>query len=787
MSLLDRKLIRDIAAMRGQIITIALVVAAGVAIFVSSVSTYDSLQTARDRFYGWARFPQLFVSVKRAPLSVVPRLADLPGVIAVEPRIVRDVLVDWPSLAMPISARMVSVTNPGAEILSRLRLVRGSGPSRGSTHEALINAGFADAHGIGPGVDMRIILNGRLETFLVTGIALSAEYVYAVKSGLPIPDDRYFAVLWTDRTAAEGAFAMEGAFNDAVVALTPGTNTQHAIDAIDRLLEPYGTLGALERRDQSSNRFLEDELNQQRVTSTTVPYIFFAISAFLLNVALGRLVTAQREQIAALKALGMPTATIVAHYLKFVVVIVALGAMLGIVSGIGLGRAMMESYRGFFRLPDMAFELTPWSAVAGTMISLAAGTLGVIASLRGIVTLAPAVAMRSPAPQRFHRSLIERTIAGTVRTARRMIIVRGMLGRPWHTALTVLGIALAVPMVVLGLFWRDALAYMIDVQFGLIERGNAFVTFPDPRSAHIVRDLAHEPGVIAAEGQRIIPVRLRAGHRSYLTSVIGLPMRSALRLPRDASLRPIEAPPNGIALSRRLADRLQVDVSATVSVEVLEGRRRKQDATVTSLVDEIVGMTAYMQIDVLDHLSGEGDAVSAAALYVEPSAMTSVGRRFKELPVVASLSMKSLTVNAFLEKIANLVLVSAGILTAFAVIIAAGVVYNAARIALQERAWELASLRVLGFTRDEVSRLLFAELAIELALGIPIGFVFSRQLIDLLARVHSGETFQVPPIIGAPTYGMAAMAVLAAAIASGLLVRRQIDRLDLVSALKTRE
>jgi len=254
-----------------------------------------------------------------------------------------------------------------------------------------------------------------------------------------------------------------------------------------------------------------------------------------------------------------------------------------------------------------------------------------------------------------------------------------------------------------------------------------------------------------------------------------------------ACLQPIEAPANGIALSRRLADRLQVDVGAAVSVEILEGRRRKQDATVTSLVDEIVGMTAYMQIDVLDHLSGEGDAVSAAALYVEPSAMTSVGQRFKELPVVASLSMKSLTVNAFLEKIANLVLVSAGILTAFAVIIAAGVVYNAARIALQERAWELASLRVLGFTRDEVSRLLFAELAIELALGIPIGFVFSRQLIDLLARVHSGETFQVPPIIGASTYGMAAMAVLAAAIASGLLVRRQIDRLDLVSALKTRE
>jgi putative ABC transport system permease protein len=249
------------------------------------------------------------------------------------------------------------------------------------------------------------------------------------------------------------------------------------------------------------------------------------------------------------------------------------------------------------------------------------GHIGVLAALRSIVTLAPAVAMQPPAPQRFHRSLIERALTRTTLSARHMIVVHSILGRPWRTALTVLGIALAVPMVVLGLFWRDALTYMIDVQFGLIERGNAFVTFPDPRSSDVVRDLAHEPGVITVEGQRIIPVRLRAGHRSYLTSVIGLPTRSELRLPRDASLRPIEAPANGITLSRRLADRLQVNVGATVAVEVLEGRRRKRDAIVTSLVDEIVGMTAYMQIGVLDHLSGEGDAVSAAALFVEPGAV----------------------------------------------------------------------------------------------------------------------------------------------------------------------
>jgi putative ABC transport system permease protein len=786
-SLLDRKLLRDISAMRGQVLTIALLVAAGVAVFVGSVSTYDSLNSAVERFYATARFPQIFVTLKRAPLSIVPRLNAIPGVATVEPRIVREIIVDWPAASQPVSARMVSLNHAGDEWLARLHLRRGAAPEPGSAKSAAVNEAFAEANGVNPGNDIRVLLNGKVVAFQVSGVALSPEYVYAVKPGLPIPDDRLYAILWVDRSAAEAAFDMKAAFNDAVISLAPGADPKPVIDELDRLLEPYGSVGAVARRDQPSNRFLEDELNQQKVMSTTIPFIFFGVAAFLLNSALGRLVAAQREQIAALKALGFPTGALILHYLKLILVIVLMGSALGIAAGWGFGKAMIASYHGFFRLPGLPFQLTSWSVLLAMAISLAAASLGVLTALRQVVRLAPAVAMRPAAPLGFGRSWIEALLPRNAIRIRRTMILRNTAGRPFRSLMTVIGVAFAIPMMVLGIFWRDAINEMIDLQFNLVERGNATVTFPHPMDRSILRDLAREPGVLAVEGQRIVPVRLRSGQQSYLTSVIGLSTGDELRRPHDAALRPIAAAPDGITLARRLAERLGVQAGDVIAIEAMEGRRRKRDLPVSSIVDESIGMASYMEIATLNRFTDEGAAISAASLYVEPTAMSALGRRFKNLPTIESVTMKAYTLSSFKEKIAGLVFVTAGILAAFATIITVGVVYNSARISLQERAWELASLRVLGFTRGEVAGILFGEFAIEIALGILIGLPLSRNIITLIARFHSNESFQIPAVIAPQTYFIAAGVVLAAAAASAYIVKGRVDRLDLVTALKTRE
>jgi putative ABC transport system permease protein len=452
-----------------------------------------------------------------------------------------------------------------------------------------------------------------------------------------------------------------------------------------------------------------------------------------------------------------------------------------------LGRGLIYGYRGFFRFPVLAFELSPWSVIAAVAISLAAASFGVLSALRKVITLAPAVAMRPAAPLRFRHAAVERLLGRGLLGPRQVMILRSVVGRPLRAALIIVGIAFAVPMVVLGLFWRDAVGHMIDVQFQLIERGNVAVTFPHPLDADVLRGLAREPGILVAEGHRYVPVRLRAGPRSYLTSIIGLAPDAQLRRPRDAALRPIAQSPDGVTLARPLAERLGVTPGDVVTVEVMEGRRRTRDLVVTATVEEILGMNAYMNLATLNRLTGEGDVVSAAALLVDPASIGALGQRFKELPIIESVVIKADTIASFFDKVAGLILVAGGILTGFAVIIAVGVVYNSARIGLQERAWELASLRVLGFTRSEVAGLLLYELLIEVAIGVPIGLAMSQAVVDAIARFHSNESFQIPAVIAPATFAAAAVTVVAAAAASSYVVRREIDRLDLVGVLKTRD
>lgn len=787
MSLLDRKLLRDLVAMRSQVLTIALVVAAGIAVFTASISVFETLRGGRDSFYAANRFPQLFASIKRAPLSLVPQLSAIEGVAHVEARITGNVIVDEPASPLPVSARIVSITNGGDEPVMRLTMRRGAAPLPGDDGSIAINEAYAEASGLAPGSTLRVLLNGRVESFTVSGIALSPEFVYAVRPGLPIPDDRLFAVIWMDQGAAEAAFDMKGAFNDLAVSLAPGADARAVMETIDQLLEPYGALGTVERRDQPSNRFLEDELAQQKVTSVTVPLIFFGVAAFLLNATLGRLVAAQREQIAVLKALGFAQGPVVTHFLKLVAVVVLLGALAGIPSGILFGKAMIASYQGFFRMPGLELSFSWWSAAAGVAVSLLLAGIGALSSLRSILALSPALAMKPAAPANLRHTWLERAIRGVHLLPSRLIVLRNLAGRPVRTALTITGVALAVPLVVLGLFWRDAIDHMINVQFSMVERGNILVTFPAPLPQSVVSDLQRLPGILVAEGQRVVPVRLRAGHRSTLASVIGLGAESTLVRPHDATLRPITLPDEGLTLSRILADRLGVGLGDAVSVEVLEGARERRDIHVSAIVEEMIGAASYMNIAALNRLTGEAGTVSAASIYADPSMLEDLARRLKDLPAISSVAMKSWTLASFMEKIAGLVLVSAGILTMFGVIIAVGVVYNSVRISLQERAWELASLRVLGFTRGETARILFAGFALETLAGIPLGLVISQLIINLLATVQSNESFQVPSVVGAGTYLLSGAIVMAASLLSAAAVRRRLNALNLVAVLKTRD
>jgi putative ABC transport system permease protein len=786
-NVLDIKVVRDLWGMRTQVLSIALLVAAGIAVLVMSVSNYLALVGAMEAHYRNERFADLFASVKRAPVSLVDRIREIEGVGVVESRVAQAVRVIREDSELPISGRIISIPSSGQPLLNRLYLVEGRWIDPTRRDEIIINAAYAQARAVRPGDAIDVILNGRLQAFRVVGIALSPEFVFATRSGLPLPDDRNFVVLWASEDAVAGAFDMQGAFNDLVLTLAPGAAKAAIVEELDRLLMPYGGIGAYDRRELPSNRLLEDELAEQETLSIVMPAVFFGIAAFLLHVVLGRLVEAQREQIASLKALGFSNAPIALHYFKFVTVIALIGAALGLLLGGWFAVLVIESYRAFFRFPLLEARLEPWIAALAVLASIVVANAAAATAVYRVARLPPAEAMRPqvPAVGPLARHISPASKRGMPMAY--LMALRTIIGRPIRTLLTMSGIALAVPLVLFGLFWFDAIDHMIDVAFGRIERGDAFVTFSTPVPARALYELQSVPGVLLAEGQRIVPVRLLAGHRTYRTSLAGLSDRSELKVLRDPALAPIAVPPDGLMLSRPLAEHLRIGIGDPVTIEVQEGKRPVLHLPVVKLSEDILGFSATMDIAALNRALREGDVVNAAALKIDPGQSHRVWQRIEETPKIEASSVKALWLALFDETIAGMLVVGALVLAGFGLLIAVGVVYNSARVALQERAWELASLRILGFTRGEVASILLSELAFELTVAIPIGLAVGYGLIKMIVSMRVRESFQVPVVIEPSSYAIAALVVIAAAAVSALVVRRRIDRLDLVSVLKTRD
>lgn len=786
-NVLDIKVARDLWSTRLQVLSIALLVTAGVAVLVMSVSNYQALIAAMEAHYRNERFADIFVGVKRAPLSIVDRLREINGIGIVEPRVAEPVRVIREDTRLLISGRVISLPAADQPLLNRLHLVQGRWPDPLHPEEVIINAAYAEARAVRSGETIEVVLNGRLQGFRVVGTALSPEFIFATRAAVPLPDDRNFVVVWASQDAVASAFDMKGAFNDALMTLAPGAEPQHVVEEVDRLLAPYGGTGAYGRSDQPSHRFLKDELAEQETLSIVMPTVFFGIAAFLLNVVIGRMVEAQRGQIASLKALGFGNRAIAFHYFKLVTVIALLGTAMGLVVGRWFAIGVVGSYAAFFRFPSLEAQLEPWLLVAATLISVGAANIAAASAVYRIAMLAPAEAMRPETPPALHTFSWLQTIGSHRVPLQYVIAARTILGRPVRTLLTTVGIALAIPLILFGLYWFDAIDYMIDVSFGRIERGDAFVTFTEPVSADALYELRAIPGVLEAEVQRVVPITLRAGHRAYRTSATGLDSGSELKVLRDSALRPIAVPSDGIMLSRTIARQLDLKAGDSVTIEVLEGSRAVREVTVRRISDDILGASVTMARTALNRLMREGSIANVATFRIDPGQSERLWSRIRSMPKIEGSSVKALWFALFNETIGGMVVIGALVLSGFGMLIAIGVVYNSARIALQERAWELASLRIIGLTRREVSAVIISELVVELVVAIPAGLLAGRYLIELIASARASESFQIPAVIDRSSYAIAALLVIGAAIASFITIRRRIDRLDLVAVLKTRD
>ncbi|HHM04746.1 MAG TPA: FtsX-like permease family protein [Gammaproteobacteria bacterium] len=789
MKALDRKLWRDLWHMRGQALAIVLVIASGVGTYVMFLVTLDSLQDTRATFYRDNRFGQVFASLKRAPESLRGRLEDIPGVARVETRVVADVTVDIAGFTEPVTGHLVSIANGGGDghALNRLYLRAGRLPQAGRQNEVVVGEAFAEAHRLQPGDHFRAVLNGRRQALTLVGTALSPEYIHQLRPGGLFPDYQRYGVMWMNREALAQAFGLDGAFNDVVLTLTAGTRPQDVIDRLDDLLERYGGLGAYERQDQRSHRFLSQEFDQLDTLANIFPGIFLGVAAFLLNVVVTRLVATQREQIAALKAFGYGNGAVTGHYLKLVAVVTAIGVALGLGLGWWLGGQLSAIYMEMFRFPYLLFELRPAVVLQAAFITAAAALAGTVFAVARAARLRPAQAMRPEPPARYRATLIERLGLRRWLSQPSRMILRHLARRPVKSLLSVVGIALALAIVMSGRFQQDTVNYMVKVQYGLSQRQDLSVTFTDPTAYRARAELLSLPGVTHVEGYRAVPVRFRHHHLSYRSLIRGMEPGGDIQRVLDADLRPITLPQAGVVLTDYLGRLLDLRPGDRLTVDVLEGARPTREVTVVGLAREYLGVSGYMSLDGLNRFMREGRALSGAYLAVDKPALPEIYRKLKDTPRIASVVVREREIANFNQTMQETMLFFTYVASVFAVVIAFGVVYNSARIALMERSRELASLRVLGFTRGEISYILLGELGLLTLAAVPLGMVMGWGLCALIAVNLDSDLYRVPLILEPATYAYSATVVLVAALISGLVVRRKLDRLDLIAVLKTRE
>ncbi len=787
MRAINRKLYRDLQDTWGQALAIILVIAAGTSTFVMSISTYDTLVQTRDAYYRDYRFEDIFASLNRAPESLREVIESIEGINKVETRVVASAKLTVADFPEPVLGEVVSIPDFGEPTVNRLYLLQGRYPDPVRDDEVILNQVFANAHNLVPGDSFEMIIKGRLETMRVVGIALSPEYIYQVAPGAIMPDFKRFGVIWMSRDAVGKAFDMDNAFNNVVMTLQPGVNPKDIIERLDLLLEPYGGHDAQEREWQVSHRIFKSDIDQLEQMAGMFSSIFLGVAAFLLNIVVSRLINTQREIIAALKAFGYSNIDIGLHYLGYVGVIITIGLLLGIAGGIWLGIALSNLYMEFYRLPYMEFEFRLSIITIAVMITFLAASVGTLFAVNRAVKLPPAQAMKPEPPAKFRKTLIEKLKVFSLLPQMARMVIRHLSRKPVKASLSIAGIALACSILVVGSFFRDALEFLIDIEFGLAQREDMTIVFTEPSSRNAYYNILNLEGVDYGEVYRSVPVRLVNGHRTYLTGINGYQEQRDLHRPLDTNHEPIDIPTQGILLTDYLGELLDVEVGDIVNVEVLEGRRPVDQLRVAGLVNQYFGIGAYMDINSLNRMMREDDVISGVYLKIDPAYEQQIYHQLKDMPRVANFETNRHIVQAFNDTSAEMVYIFVGFIFGLAVIITFGVVYNTARIALSERGRDMASLRVLGFTRGEISYILLGELVVLTLIAIPVGMIIGRLLSWYMIQEIPKEIFRVPLIIENSTYAISATVVIIASILSGLVVRNRLDHLDLIGVLKTRE
>ncbi|KKL66375.1 hypothetical protein LCGC14_2145610, partial [marine sediment metagenome] len=573
-SVLDRKLRRDLRASAVLLLAITSIIAVGVACLVSMGSAYNNLDEARRRYYVQCRMADFSIELKKVPLAELASLAAMPGVTEIRPRIQFFATVDLPHVVKPLNGLVLSLPDRPKPIINDIVLKQGGYFTDTRENEVIVNEAFALEHGLHPGQWIRLVLNNRRQELFIVGTAISSEFVYLLGPGAIMPDPESFGVFYLKQGYAEDVFDFNGAANQVIGRLAPELRDRPGVllRQAEDLLAPYGVFSTTPLADQASNKYVTLEIAGLASFATVMPCIFLAVAALVLNVLLSRMADQQRTIIGTLKALGYSKVQVFMHFLKMGLSVGIAGGLLGCGLGYLFAEGLTITYRQYFEFPELNNHFYPGLHTAGLSVSVVCAVIGSLRGTWSVLKLSPAEAMRPKPPKQGGAVLLERVtwFWRRLSSSWRMVL-RGVIRSRLRTAAGVFAAAMGAGVLVSGFMMADAIVYLVDFQFKWILRSDVDLTFKDEQGEDALLEAARLPGVDRAEPRLNVGCTFINGPHRKKGGITGLAPGAQLTVPRDRQGRAIRVPTAGLAMSRKLAEILHLQRGDVVDFKPVKG------------------------------------------------------------------------------------------------------------------------------------------------------------------------------------------------------------------------
>lgn len=789
---LNRKLLRDIRSNAGSLFAVVVIIAFGTGSYVGMGAAQRILETSQATYYSSYRFADFWVDLKKAPLTEIERLDEIPGVETIQSRVVFDVILDLPDQVRPINGRLISIPeHRDASTLNQIYIVRGTEFSPDRDDELIVSESFANAHHLKPGDRIHLILNRRREAFTIVGTCISPEYVYMVRGeGDLIPDPQHFGVLYVKERFARDVLDFQDASNNVVGRFADLSNARKdaVLDEIKQRLHEYGVFAAIQRDQQASNRFLTDEIKGLRVSAVVTPIIFLGVSAMALSVLLRRLVERQRITIGTLKAIGYSDGTLFRHFIAFGLIVGLVGGLAGCIVGVALRQMLIDVYREFYHFPRYIVEAHPQLMLHGVAISLVFAVLGALRGARRVLRLQPAESMRSKPPEKGTAILLERWRSLWQRLDfKTHLALRDVFRNKGRTINGIASTAIACSIMIMTFSMFDAALFMVAFQFEHTNRGNATIGMRDARNEEALLEGERLPGVIYAEPTFGLVCDIRNGRYSRRQAIVGLDQPHMLTVPQDADLQPISIPNEGLVLSKKLASILHISPGDTIELTPVRGRPEPRSAFVAGTADSYIGMDCYASIQYLSDVVDEPQSLNGIQMRIDDHQRPAFFAAIKQLPNAQGLSLNRDTQKSIEGTFIRSLRFSLGIMIVFAGVIGCGSLINLATVEIGDRTREISTLRVLGYQPREIAGIYLRQNVILFGLGLLLAIPLGYALDVLMARAYDTELFRMPIVFRWRAIGLSLLISLVFVVIAQLAVMRMIRRLDWLEGVKVKE